>query len=76
MAEVSYHLRKAKLTWMRAFEFKTRSKLSWQTFCDVAEPLKYAWHEHRSGSMTWVREVQGRKCVRFTGSEGRNLLDA
>ena len=52
MSEVSYHLRKAKVTWMRAFGLKIRSKLSWQTCCDVAELLKYACHEHRSGSMT------------------------
>ena len=75
MAEVSYHNRMAKLTWMRAFGLKARSKLSWQTFCDVAELLKYAWHEHRPGSMTWVRKVQGSKCVRFTGCEGRTLFE-
>ena len=43
-------------------------------FSDVAELQKYAWHERRSGSMTWVREVQGRKCVKFTGSEGRTFI--
>ena len=76
MAKVSYHLRKAKLTSVRAFGLKTRSKLLWQTFCDVAELLKFSWHEHRSGSKTWVREVQGSKCVRLTGSEGRTLLES
>ena len=55
---------------------QTRSKLSWQMFCDATELLKYAWHERRSRSMTWVREVQGSNGVRFTGSEGRTLLEA
>ena len=66
MADVSYNLRKATLAWMRGVGSETRSKLSWQTFCNVAELLKYAWHERRSGSMMWVREGQGCKRVRFT----------
>ena len=76
MAEVSYHLRKAKLAWMREFGLRKGSKLSWQTFCNVSELLTYAWHECLSGSGMWVCEVQGCKCVRFTGSEGRTLLEA
>ena len=61
---------------MRKFGLSKTKKLSKQTFCNVAELFTYAWHECLPGSGMWVRDVQWWKHVRFTGSEGRTLMEA